>query len=170
MYIETERMIVRDFVLDDLNDLQAILGDEETMKCCEEPYGIEKTAAFLQNFCIEKRGAVAAVLKETGKAIGYILFHAFDGGAYEIGWIYNKAYWGQGYAFESLKAVIEYAFDRLHAQKIFAETMDERKSVPLMQKLGMTLEGIQETQEKDHRGNGADLYMYVLFAEGRTGS
>lgn len=46
MYIETGRMIIRDFTMDDLNDMHEILGDDETMKNCEPAYTIEKTADF----------------------------------------------------------------------------------------------------------------------------
>ena len=36
MLIETERMTVRDFKPDDVNDLHEILGDDETMKSSKE--------------------------------------------------------------------------------------------------------------------------------------
>ena len=103
--IETARMVIRDFTINDINDMQDILGDAETMKNCEPAYTIEKTADFLQKFCIEKGGAVAAVHKETAKVIGYILFNEFGEGVYEIGWFFNRAFWGQGFAYESCKAV-----------------------------------------------------------------
>ena len=35
MNIETGRMIIRDFTMNDINDMQDILGDAETMKNCE---------------------------------------------------------------------------------------------------------------------------------------
>ena len=75
MYIETDRMVIRNFTMNDLNDMHDILGDDETMKNCEPAYTIEKTTDFLKKFCIEKRGAVAAVRKENDKMIGYILFN-----------------------------------------------------------------------------------------------
>lgn len=56
MNIETARMVIRDFTINDINDMQDILGDAETMKNCEPAYTIEKTADFLQKFCIEKGG------------------------------------------------------------------------------------------------------------------
>ena len=70
MYIETERMIIRDYTMDDLKDLHEIFGDAEVMKNCEPAYNIEKTSNFLSEFCIRKRGAVAAVHKDSGKMIG----------------------------------------------------------------------------------------------------
>ena len=167
MYIETDRMVIRDFTVNDVNDMQDILGDEETMKNCEPVYTIEKTADFLQTFCIGKRGAVAAVHKETAKVIGYILFNGFDEGVYEIGWFFNRNFWGQGFAYESCKAVIDYAFDKMNAHKVFAETIDGIKSVHLMKKLGMKSEGIQRSQTKDNSGNWADLYLYGVLSEDR---
>ena len=167
MNIETARMVIRDFTINDINDMQDILGDAETMKNCEPAYTIEKTADFLQKFCIGKGGAVAAVHKETAKVIGYILFNEFGEGVYEIGWFFNRNFWGQGFAYESCKAVIDYAFDKMNAHKVFAETIDGIKSVHLMKKLGMKPEGIQRSQTKDNSGNWADLYLYGVLSEDR---
>ena len=165
MYIETPRMIVRDFIPEDAADLQEILGDDETMKYCEPAYDFEKTEKFLTSFCIGRKGAVAAVHKESGKMIGYILFNEIDEGIYELGWFFNRSFWRQGYAYESCKAVIDYAFGEMNAHKIFAEAIDAVKSVSLMQKLGMRLEGIQRRQTKNNHGNWADLYFYGLLEE-----
>lgn len=167
MYLETERMTVRDFAMDDLEDLQAILGDEETMAYSEPTYTRERTAEFLRQFCIEKKGAVAAVLKATGRVIGYILFHELDEGVYEMGWFFNRACWGHGYAFEACKAVVDHAFNQQNAHKIFAETIDGGRSVGLMKKLGMKPEGIRRSQVKDRSGTWAGLYLYGLLAEDR---
>ena len=71
----------------------------------------------------------------------------------------------QGYAYEACKAVIDYAFCELDAHKVFAETIDGVKSVGLMQKLGMKLEGVQRSQTKDNDGNWANLYFYGLLRE-----
>ena len=48
MYIESPRMIVRDFQMDDVKDLQEILGDDETLKHSEPAYSPDKTTDFLQ--------------------------------------------------------------------------------------------------------------------------
>lgn len=165
MHIETQRMVIRGFIPADVVDLHAIFGDEETMQKCEPAYDFTKTEKFLTSFCIHRKGAVAAVHKETNTVIGYILFNEFDEGVYEMGWIFNRRYWRQGYAYESCKAVIDYAFKERKAHKIFAEAIDTVKSVHLMQKLGMQLEGVQRSQTKDNDGNWADLYFYGLLKE-----
>lgn len=67
MYIETGRMVIRDFSMNDISDLQDILGDDETMKNREPAYTIEKTADFLQKFCIEKRVLLLRYTKKPPK-------------------------------------------------------------------------------------------------------
>ncbi len=156
--IETIRLTIRDFTLEDAKDLHKILGDAETMRNCEPPYDFEKTKDFLESFCIGRHGAVAAVEKQSQKLIGYILFNELEPGAYEIGWLFNRSYWRQGYAYEACKAVVDYAFCELNAHKVFSETVDSVKSVGLMKKLGMTFEGIEKT-------NGAALFCYGLLRE-----
>lgn len=163
MYLETARMVVRSFTPEDAGDLHEILGDAETMRNCEPAYSLEKTKAFLAGFCIGRGGAVAAVHRASGKVVGYILFNGAGAGVYEMGWFYNRSFWRQGYAYESCKAVIDYAFGEMNAHKVFAETIDPVKSAGLMRKLGMQLEGIQRQQTKDSSGSWADLHFYGLL-------
>ena len=122
MYIETLRMVIRDFLLEDAADLHEILGDAEAMEHCEPAYDFEKTREFLTSFCIGRKAAAAAVHKETGKMVGYILFNELEKGVFELGWFFNRRFWRQGLAFESCKAVIDYAFSERKAHKVFAET------------------------------------------------
>ena len=166
MWLETERMILRDFTIDDLNDLHEIFGDAEVMANTEPAYDIRKTEGFLRAFCIERspKGAFAAVLKATGKVIGYVLFNAFDEPEiFEIGWIFNKNYWRLGYAFETCSRLISYGFESMNLHKICAETIDEVKSVSLMEKLGMSLEGIQRKHTRSNDGQWRDIYWYAIL-------
>lgn len=163
MRIETSSLILRDFREEDADDLYAILGDDETMACLEPAYDREKTRAFLASFCIGARGALAAAHRESDRVIGYILFKPIEQDVYEIGWIFHKAYWRCGFAYEACSAVIDYAFGTLGAHKIVAETIDAARSAGLAKKLGMTLEGIQRAHTRDHDGNWADFYLFGLL-------
>ena len=173
--LETQRMMIRCFTPEDAADLHEILGDDDTMEYCEPAYDFEKTKEFLHSFCIGRKDAVAAVHKESGKMVGYILFNELEKGVYEMGWFFNRRFWGQGLAFESCKAVIDHAFSERKAHKVFAETIDDMKSIGLMLKLGMQLEGVQRRHTRDNHGNWADLYFYGLLEEdwknnGNTGN
>lgn len=165
MTLETERLIIRDFVSDDAEGLHEIFSDAETMKNCEPAYDMEKTRDFLESFCIGRCGALAAVHKASGKLIGYVLFKEYEEEVYEIGWIFNRNYWRQGYAYECCSTIIDHAFRSMNVHKIFAEAIDGIKSVGLMKKLGMKPEGIQRKQTRDNDNNWADLHFYGLLRE-----
>lgn len=171
MHIETSRLLLRDFTPDDASGLHEIFGDAETMVHCEPPYTLEKTRRFLMDFCIGRKAAAAAVLKDTGKIIGYILLKPLgeDGSedVYETGWIFHRAYWRQGYAYEACSRAVDYAFRQLHAHKLVAEATDTVKSVSLMKKLGMKQEGVQRSQTRDNHGSWVDLHLYGLLPEDR---
>lgn len=171
MYLETDRLTIRDFTTEDAPALHEIFGDGETMANCEPAYTFEKTRKFLEEFCIGRRAAAAAVRKEDGKLIGYILLKPLGEDekedVYEMGWIFHRAYWRQGYAYEACSRVLDYAFDGLHAHKVMAEAIDAVKSVALMEKLGMKREGVQRSHTGDNRGGWADLYLYGMLREDR---
>ena len=166
MNIETERIILRVFAMEDLEDLHEILGNSEVMLNTEPAYDKPKTEEFLRAFCVGRnpRPAFAAVLKSTGKVIGYVLFKSIDEPEiYEIGWIFNKNFWRFGYAFEICQRLICHGFENMGLHKICAEAIDDIKSISLMKKLGMTLEGVQKEHTKSNDGKWRDLYWYAIL-------
>lgn len=163
--METERLTIRPFEPTDAPALQAILGDAETMAFVEPPYDLVRTEAFLRDFCIGRQGAKAAVLRETGQVIGYLLFKPLEPGVYEMGWIFHRAYWRRGYAHEACRELVRYAFESLGAHKVTAETIDPVRSAGLMRKLGMRLEGVQRLHTHDNDGQWRDLHLYGLLRE-----
>lgn len=166
MNIETARTVLRGFHLEDVDDLQEILGDEQVMEYLEPPYERDRTEEFLKGFCIEGKNALAVEHKESGKVIGYVLFKSCgQQEVYEIAWVFHRSFWRMGYAFEACQVLIYYAFEHLGIHKIFAETIDPVKSAGLMKKLGMQLEGIQRKQTRNVRGEWVDLYLYGLLRE-----
>lgn len=165
MYIETKRLILRNFSSGDAPALQVILGDELVMEYIEPPYDLEKTKVFLQSFCIDRHGALACCLRESGELIGYLLFNEFEADVYELGWIFNRNFWRKGYAYEACSALLSFAFETIGAHKVFAETIDSVKSVRLMEKLGMQREGVQRLQTQNNAGRWCDMYFYGILRE-----
>ena len=138
-------------------DLHEIFSDPVVMEHTEPAYDIEKTKHFLHSFCMgEERkeqtpGAFAAVHKQSGKLIGYVLFKDCDEPEiFEMGWIFNKDFWARGYAYEICRGLIAHAFENMGVHKICAHATDEVKSVGLMEKLGMVEEGIKRKHTKNH--------------------
>ena len=168
MNLQTKRLTLRDFTINDLDDMHEIFGDAEVMAHTEPAYDKEKTEKFLLDFCINRqpKGGFAVVLKETGKVIGYVLFKPVDAPKiYEIGWIFNKDYWRKGYAYEICSRLIAHGFEDMGLHKICAEATDLGKSVPLMKKLGMQPEGVWRKHCKTNNGQWADLYWCGILAE-----
>ena len=168
MLLETNRLILREFKLDDINDFFEIFGDHEVMRDIEPAFNLDQSLEFLKGFCIERepKGAFAAVLKESNKLIGYVLFNSVDEPEiYEIGWIFNKNYWRRGYVFEICSRLIRHGFEDMKLHKICASSTDEIKSVPLMKKLGMFHEGTQRKHSKSNEGKWEDMHLYSILAE-----
>jgi RimJ/RimL family protein N-acetyltransferase len=167
MYLKTERLVLREFTMDDLADLHEILSDPLVMEYCEPPYDLAKSEKFLREFCVEldPKRAFAVELKSTGKVIGYVLWGAPDyPEIVEAGWFFNQNYWRQGYAFEALTAMLRYGFEEQNLHKVFAETTDGVRSVGVMHKLGMRDEGVHRQASKS--GDGwQDLYWFGILAE-----
>ncbi|NLE69414.1 MAG: GNAT family N-acetyltransferase [Clostridiales bacterium] len=161
---ETGRTLLRHFVPEDLEELHEIFSDSMVMEHIEEPFDRKRTRDFLEDVCIARRRALAVVHKAGGKLIGYALCSdRLEKDVYEIGWIFNRAYWGQGLAFESIQAVMAHCFLSKKAHKVWAEAMDGTQSVPLMRKLGMQQEGVQRQQTRDVQGAWRDLHYYGLL-------
>lgn len=84
--------------------------------------------------------------KSLGKAIGHIIFHKFNEPLeYELGWIINRKFHGNGYAKEASLALFEYGFNKLHLKSILAETVwDNKKSIATIISLGMKISEINK--------------------------
>lgn len=139
MFVETNRLIVRDFLEEDVYEAYQYLSDERVMKYVEPIFSLEQTKEFVLTYGCEKNMVFALMEKESKKLIGHMIFHPYDSqDEYEIGWILNSDYWGKGYAAEASEALIGYAFENLNANRIVAENVDRNvHALSIIQKLGM---------------------------------
>ncbi|MBO4950815.1 MAG: GNAT family N-acetyltransferase [Clostridia bacterium] len=83
--------------------------------------------------------------KETGKFIGTCGFTSFDyeKNTAEIGYVLSKDFWGQGLAAEAARAVMEFGFENFGLDGYCAKCIEGNDaSMRVMQKVGMTFEGI----------------------------
>jgi RimJ/RimL family protein N-acetyltransferase len=169
--METLRLILRRFTPDDWRDLHEYLSQPETVRF--EPYDIFTEEAAKRE--AERRAGdesfIAVCLKACGKLIGNIYLAKCDYGNWELGFVFNKRYLGQGYATEAARAAIDDVFKNKNARRIFAmcNPLNER-SWKLLERIGMRREGhlIKNISFKtDEAGQPvwADTYEYGLLAE-----
>ena len=123
--LETERLILREWALDDLDDFfeyakNPDVGPRAGWFAHENK---EKSLEILNKFIQDKK-TFAIVYKENNKVIGSLgvekygsedkLSEFFDYQGREIGYVLSKDYWGKGLMPEAVNAVIKYLFNECH--------------------------------------------------------
>ena len=107
--IETERLVLREFVPEDFEALYAILSDPETMRHYPKPFDEAKVRGWidwnLENYRTYGFGLWAMELKESGEFLG-------DCGItmQTIGYHVKKTYWRRGLGKEAARAVRDWFF------------------------------------------------------------
>ena len=119
MILETERLYLREMNHDDYIALCRILQDEETMYAYEHAFSDAEVVRWLDNqlnrYKEDGLGLWAVVLKDNDVMIGqcgltYQMIR--NKKVVEVGYLFNKDYWHQGYAIEAARGCKEYAFDK----------------------------------------------------------
>lgn len=170
--LETDRLILRRYCESDFEDLYEYLSDEEVVKY--EPYkpmNVEEVKGNL-TWRISTDEMIAVELKSSGKMIGNIYLGNRDFESKEIGYVFNKAYWGMGYAKESCNAIIDCCFSK-GVHRIFAECEPvNSNSWRLLESLGFEREAHLKQNVyfwKDENDNPIwkDTFIYSLLNDKR---
>ena len=119
MNIETTRLKLRFFQDKDAEDVLAYLSSP-TVNCFvhDRITTIEQALALIHKRQLQQ-DYIAVCLKDTDQLIGELFFMPEED-SYSVGWNFNAAYHGQGYAFESVKSFYQYLFDTVNVRRIFA--------------------------------------------------
>ncbi|UNK20967.1 GNAT family N-acetyltransferase [Paenibacillus sp. N3/727] len=171
MYIETERLVIRDFIKEDWQEVHAYASN---LKVAEYmiwgPNTEEETLEYIDRV-IAMQEAVPRVgyelgvsLKENGKIIGGCGLH-MEGKNAEIGYCFHPDYWGKGYASETAKAMLTLGFQELGAHRIYATCRPANiGSAGVMIRNGMIKEG-HLREHMYHKGKYHDSYLYSILKD-----
>lgn len=144
--ISTERLLLRPFNVNDAEALWQILEKPRASCFADEKITSHADAvAEVLKRCKEPDGSQIAVCLQGQPAImiGCLFGMEEDQNTWSIGWNFNQAFCGQGYAFEAARAYLDYLFKVKNARRLYAYTAsDNTRSQKLCKKLGMRLEGI----------------------------
>lgn len=168
--IETDRLILRRYGERDLQDLYEYLSDAEVVKY--EPYQAMSLDEVRDNleWRISTDEMIAVELKESSKMIGNVYLGKRDFDSLEIGYVFNRNYWGKGYVKESCIAVIKKAFDE-GVHRIFAECDPQNPgSWRLLEALGFEREAhmrqnVYFWKDEDGKPIWKDTYVYARLNE-----
>ena len=149
--LETERLVLRRFTLDDVDNLVELDDDPEVMHFITG--GRATPREEIENDILpwflrydergDQYGFWAAIEKSTGDFLGWFHFRPAEGHPAdepELGYRLRRSAWGQGYATEGSRALIHKGFTELGVRRVVAETMVvNTASRRVMEKAGLTL-------------------------------
>lgn len=148
MNLNTERLTLRSLRVGDAPALFAILGDTEAMKFWDRPaIARAATAAEIvasQLSAMEDGHFLYWTVWRGDDAIGSVDLSAldFDHKRGEVGFLFRRDQWGQGYGREAMGALIHHAFHQLGLERLEAKVHAANKPAKkLLVSLGFTPEG-----------------------------
>ena len=178
VYIETERLILRRFTLDDASAMYEnwASDDEVTKYLMWQAHGdISVSESILRDWVknYENNGFYtwAIVFKENSdKPIGSIaVVENIDETVRKahIGYCIGKPWWHKGIMSEALKAVIDFLFDEVGVNRVESRH-DPRNpnSGAVMKKCGMKYEGTHRQSDRNNQGI-CDACYYAILADER---
>jgi RimJ/RimL family protein N-acetyltransferase len=159
LILETKRLLLRRFVIEDLDALFGFYSDPDVIRYIPDaPRTYEETREELEWFLnghpkFPELGLWATIYKETKQFIGrcgLLPWTIDEKQEVEVAFALSKAYWGQGLATEVAHSLVQYGFEHLQLSRLICLIdHDNQASINVATKIGMTL----EKESKDEYGS-----------------
>lgn len=150
VHIETDRLLMRDLMDEDVNGMFAMDSDAEVHTFLgNRPISTLEEAqkmidSIKQQYIENGIGRWAVVEKESGNFIGWsgfkLITDVIDGRSnfYDLGYRFIKQYWGKGYATETAIASLNHGFSKLDYEEICGMAdVNHIASNAILQKIGL---------------------------------
>jgi len=168
---ETERLILRKLMPSDADDIFAYATDDEVTKYTtwDTHNTIDQAKAFIK-FTLDRNEKDEAadwgiILKETGRLIGAMGLYKYNknDSCVELGYVLARPFWGKALMPEAVNRVLKFAFEEMKINRVECyHFFPNEKSGRVMQKVGMTFEGI--IREKIFaKGIFCDVKQYAIL-------
>ncbi|WP_077736701.1 GNAT family N-acetyltransferase [Bacillus sonorensis] len=162
--LRTERLILRKMAIDDADNLLEIFADPKAMEYYPSTKNEKQTLQWIDwtlgNYENHGVGLWIAEHKQTGEFLGQcgIVPQEVEGASeMEIGYLFKRPVWGNGYATEAAAACKCYGFESLNLKKIVS--LPDAKNLPsrkVAERIGMTL-------EKNIYKRGKEIAFYTVY-------
>ena len=171
MILETERLYLRELNQGDFAALCTMLQDPEVMYAYEGAFSDEEAHAWLDRQIRRYErwgfGLWAVIQKGTGALIGQcgLTMQPWRGAeVLEIGYLFRRDFWHQGYALEAAAACKKYAFETLGAREVCSIIRDTNTaSRRVAVRNGMR---VRDSWTKRYRGVDMPHDRYVVSRDG----
>jgi ribosomal-protein-alanine N-acetyltransferase len=150
--LETPRLVIRDIQEEDTLSLHAVFSDPEVhiymayIKSESLKHTVDWVKGTMEHNAKRPRLSYnfSILLKPDGPVIGWIGFGQADEkvrhvGDRDFGYALGKEHWNKGYGTESLKRIVQFAFDELDTQAFWGECDKKNMgSARIMEKVGFS--------------------------------
>lgn len=168
--IVTERLLLRDFVPADGAAVHAYAADPEVVRyLIWGPNTPQETAEFMQRALAaqherpRRTWELAVTLRGGGRLVGACGIRLKDAQDADIGYVYARDAWGQGFGTEAARAVIDAGFRQLGLHRIWATCDPENHgSARVLEKAGMQREGHLRRHVWE-KGRWRDSLLYAVL-------
>lgn len=167
--IETQRLILRGWKLNDLEDFYEYAKNPKVGPLAGwEPHSSKEVSLNVLKTYIQYDDRWAITLKESGKVIGSLRIHPDENrGKYYakyINYVLSDKYWGKGYMTEAVKRVVKYAFEELNIDLLTAfHYPDNIQSKRVIEKCGFQYEVTLKQASKRYDGKIFDSVCYSIL-------
>ena len=158
--IKTERLLLLPWSSNYLNDLIRIFSKPEVIQYISggKPLSRSKCLEISHHWIGQwdkyGYGPWAAIEKRSGQWIGEIGLELLDDwpqqDKWEVGWILDPEFWGQGLATEGGRTAVRFGFDQAKLKRIISPTVPENvASRRVMEKCGLTYQGLIHWRKRE---------------------
>lgn len=155
--LETERLTLRHWESNDAKRLFEICCDADVMLHVGDgkPYeNIDRAEKFLNWVALYQKEhgfcRWAVIEKDSEKIIGSCGFARLENGEIDLGYLFAKEVWGNGFATEAARACLMYGFEKLKFAKIIAMVdIEHIPSQKVLEKIGFIKQRIEKTETGD---------------------
>lgn len=172
MILETERLLLRDFTIADVPDIEVYQTDPRYLRfyhwTTRSPGEIQQFVQMFLDWQQQKprtKYQLVIVLKAQKRVIGNCGVRCQVSGddQGEIGYEINPNYWGKGYATEAANGIIRFGFETLNLHRIWATCIAENTaSARVLEKVGMRQEG-HFVEKEWMKGRWWDVLQFALL-------
>jgi RimJ/RimL family protein N-acetyltransferase len=168
--IEGPRLTLRPFELGEAASVARLLIDFDVVRFAGEipwPYDPKQAAAFIalshQHFARGRDSIFAAERRSDSALVGCVALHAnANGRTARLGYWFGQAFWGQGYATETIGLALAFGFSERALDGIEAEAhVANVASWKALERAGLVFEGIVDLTFRS-RGFVAPARRYAM--------
>ena len=166
--LRTERLLLRPYRLDDVEDVLAYATDPKWSRYLEvpSPYTRRDAEEFVaKSLLADPRTNPTWAIVYEDHAVGNIDLRVRSHGVAEMGYSIARPLWGQSLVAEAASAVVAHGFEQLVLARVqaFADIRN-KGSWRVMEKLGMKREGLLRSNRLIH-DERTDGVIYAILAE-----